>query len=196
MGKNKHSRSLTSRKRAKDVSMAMLENVYTRDKMLADAAPRGDFETAMSRSSREIQRAMQLVKDKEAGLSTNPFFYHREDLPRSPSEPHRKKKKRSAADAFGDSSADRGKEPSANPQVQAKVSTDAGPGQQSVSQPRSKAGDTASVGQHANDANRGSRKAGGGRAERGGGGGAGEGEAGVSGDAANTIHALGKALAI
>lgn len=93
MGKKKHNRSLTSRKRAKDVSSAHIDNVYSKEKMIADAVPRADFETALPRAVRNIQKSMQRLKDRESGVQTKPQYFYREDLPRSSNEPHRKKKK-------------------------------------------------------------------------------------------------------
>lgn len=83
MGKVKSKRSLASRKKAKDVSMAILDNAFSKaDRYLADA-PKQDCETGLTRGAKEMQRTIQRMRDREAGIA-KPQPVHREDLPKPP----------------------------------------------------------------------------------------------------------------
>jgi len=103
------SRSLTSRKtRFKDVSAAQFENTsfHREVPVLSAEPPKAGFETQVPRRMREMQRAMQIAKDREAGKQVT-WRAHREDLPRPPHQARQKKKKRKAeADAPAPESAE------------------------------------------------------------------------------------------
>ena len=87
------SRTLTSRKtRFKDVSAAKLDTPFSH---MAEP-PKAGFEMHMPRKMREMQLAMQRVKDREAGIRVE-WRAHREDLPR-PQQPRNWNKKRKAED--------------------------------------------------------------------------------------------------
>jgi len=81
MGRHKKSRSLASRKRAKDVSGAMLENtVYHKEgKSLLAEPPQAGFDTALPRKFREMQRVMQHMRERESGKAHSPWRAHFED---------------------------------------------------------------------------------------------------------------------
>ena len=78
----KHQRSLSSRKRAKDVSSATpVWERFAGDRSLAEP-PRSDFETAIPRKARIMQKDMERAKQLEAGQSVNTRHLCREDRPR------------------------------------------------------------------------------------------------------------------
>ena len=91
--KGAHKRTLTSRKtRFKNVSSAKLDAPLSH---MPDP-PKAGFEMHMPRKMREMQLAMQRVKDREAGIHVE-WRAHREDLPR-PQQPKNWNKKRKAED--------------------------------------------------------------------------------------------------
>eukprot|EP00325_Prymnesiales_sp_UTEX-LB-985_P018358 CAMPEP_0174742446 /NCGR_PEP_ID=MMETSP1094-20130205/78907_1 /TAXON_ID=156173 /ORGANISM="Chrysochromulina brevifilum, Strain UTEX LB 985" /LENGTH=81 /DNA_ID=CAMNT_0015946501 /DNA_START=25 /DNA_END=266 /DNA_ORIENTATION=+ len=81
MGGKPKNRSLASRKRAKDVSMAMLDNVFRKGEKHLAEPPKADADDKMSRGAREMQRNVKYMLEREAGIA-KPRPIHREDLPR------------------------------------------------------------------------------------------------------------------
>ena len=89
------SRTLSSRRRFKDFSTGMYENTAFEKGQKGAEPPRKGFETHVPRKMREMQLAIQRVKDMEAGKQVH-WPKSREDVPR-PQQPRFKKQKKSAA---------------------------------------------------------------------------------------------------
>ena len=80
MGKA-HKRTLSSRKRAKDMSSATLDRALSTDKLYADP-PKPGSEEKLPRKMRVMMQAMQRIEDNAAGRKPKPSHLHREDVPR------------------------------------------------------------------------------------------------------------------
>ena len=77
----KHARSLSSRKKAKDMTSATPTwERFASDRHLAEP-PKKDFDE-MPRKMREMQKAIERMKQREAGGPFKPFYSHREDKPK------------------------------------------------------------------------------------------------------------------
>lgn len=100
MGKQRK-RSLSSRKRAKDVSHAMLDNVFVRASDNRHIEPlKQSFETGVPRKLAYLMKQMDDVKAVDKGGKSKLFRFHQEDLPRAP-KLHREKKRKGDAEGDG-----------------------------------------------------------------------------------------------
>ena len=98
MGKARK-QSLASRKRAKDVSSAMLENTYKPSVRDVQQVEKFD-DAAVPRGMRNLMRSIQMVKDAEAGKPVKHYQLFREDTPR-PDRPRKGEKGRAHAEGKG-----------------------------------------------------------------------------------------------
>ena len=99
MGKARK-QSLASRKRAKDVSRAMLDNTFkTSQKEVLQVEKFND--TSIPRSMRNLMRSIQSVKDVEAGKTVKVYSKFREDVPRVAGSHKGKKRARGSDEKSG-----------------------------------------------------------------------------------------------
>lgn len=124
MGRKKgkrHARSLSSRKRLKDVSTAIPDDYgrFASDKFLADP-PKKDMDAKLPRKLMMMQHAIARMHQIEAGEKPRPPRWSQPDGPR-PEQPHTKVKKqqRGALSAAKSEGAEGAREPSVEDEISA-----------------------------------------------------------------------------